>query len=69
MLEERIRDLRPSIEETDALLLETDKATRISTQKHQVTEVDVAYRPTGVLCRCRARPCMEMLPPPLEDKV
>jgi hypothetical protein len=69
MLEERICDLRPFVEETNALLLETDKATGISTQKHQVTEVVVTYRPTGVLCRCRACPCMEMLPPPLEDKV
>jgi hypothetical protein len=69
MLEERIHDLRPSIEKTDALLLETDKATGISTLKHQVTKVVVAYRPTSVLCRCRAYPCMEMPPPPLEDKV
>jgi hypothetical protein len=45
MLEERIRDLWPSVEETDALLLETDKTTGISTQKHQVTQVVVTYRP------------------------
>jgi hypothetical protein len=41
MLEERIRDLRPSVEETDALLLKTDKTTGISTQKHRVNEVVV----------------------------
>jgi hypothetical protein len=43
MLEERIRDLRPSVEETDALLFGIDKTTGISTQKHQITQVVVAY--------------------------
>jgi hypothetical protein len=47
----------------------TDKATRFSTQKHLVTEVVIAYRHTGVLWRCTACPCMEILLPPLEDKV
>jgi hypothetical protein len=69
MLEERTRDLRPSVEETNALLLETEKTTGISTQEHRVTQVVVTYRPTGVLCRRRACPRMEMPPPPLEDKV
>jgi hypothetical protein len=69
MLEERIRDLRPFVEETYALHLETDKITGISAQKHQVTQFVVAYRPTDVICRYRACPCIEMPPPLLEDKV
>jgi hypothetical protein len=67
MLEERIRDLRPFVEETDSLHLETDKITGISAQKHRVTQVVVAYQPTDVLCRYRVCPCIEMPPPPLED--
>jgi hypothetical protein len=58
-----------SLETDKATSLETDKATGISTQKHRVTEVVVAYRPTSILCRCRACPYLEMLPPPLEDNV
>jgi hypothetical protein len=69
MLEERIRDLRPFAEETDALHLETNKIMGISPQKHRVTQVVVAYQPTGVLCRHRAYPYIEMPLPPLEDKV
>jgi hypothetical protein len=69
MLEERICDLRPFVEETDALHLETEKTTGTSTQKRRVTQVVVAYRPTGVLCRYIACPCIEMPPPPLEDNV
>jgi hypothetical protein len=69
MLEERICNLQPSAEKTYALLLETNKTTGISTQEHRVTQVVVAYRPMGALCRCRAYACIEMPPPPLEDKV
>jgi hypothetical protein len=43
MLEERIHDLRPSVEETNALLLKTDKVVEISAQKHWVTQVGVTY--------------------------
>jgi hypothetical protein len=42
MLKERIQDLRPFVEETDALLLKTDEVAGISAQEHRVTQVDVA---------------------------
>jgi hypothetical protein len=41
MLEERIQDLRPSVEETDTPLLKTDEAAGISAQEHRVTQVVV----------------------------
>jgi hypothetical protein len=69
MLKKRICDLQPFVEEKNALHLETDKTTGISTEKHRVTQAVVACRPTGVMCRYRACPCIEMPPPPLEDKV
>jgi hypothetical protein len=43
MLEKRIRNLRPFVEEADALLLETDKTTGILTLKHRVTQVVITY--------------------------
>jgi hypothetical protein len=69
MLEEIIRDLRASAEETYALLLENRQGNEILHTETPGNEVVIAYRHTGVLWRCRACPCMEILLPPLEDKV